>query len=116
MARTGALRLLIAACACLALLAVLMQAAPSSAAPSANWTQYGHDPQRSSVSEDQTPFKSITLDWSKSIDGAALAQPLVWNGRVYVATENNSIYAFDGLTGDLDWVTNLGTPATLAEV
>jgi hypothetical protein len=116
MASTGTLRLAIAVCASVAFLAVLMQAAPSSAATAANWTQYGHDAQRSSVGDDQTPFKSISLDWSKSVDAAAFAQPLVWNGRVYVATENNSVYAFDGLTGALDWHTNLGTPATSAEV
>ncbi len=38
------------------------------------------------------------------------AQPLVYGSRVYVATENNTIYALDVVTGSVIWHQNVGTP------
>ena len=99
----------------------LMFLAPlaSTAATGGNWTQYGHDPQRSSVDPDQPPVTGVSLDWSGAVDGSVFAQPLVFNGRVYVATENNSVYAFDATTGAPIWhqsPATLGQPATEADV
>jgi outer membrane protein assembly factor BamB len=38
------------------------------------------------------------------------AQPLVYGSNVYVATENDSVYALDGATGALVWSVHLATP------
>jgi hypothetical protein len=81
----------------------LVQPGVTIAAGAGTWTQYAHDPQRTSVDPDQPPISQINLDWTVPVDGAVFAQPLVWNGRVYVATENNSIYAFDATTHATAW-------------
>jgi outer membrane protein assembly factor BamB len=39
-----------------------------------------------------------------------LAQPLVFDGRVLVATQNDSVYALDAGTGHTIWRTHLGEP------
>ncbi len=39
------------------------------------------------------------------------AEPLYYNGYVFIATENNSVYALSATTGAIVWSTHLGTPA-----
>jgi outer membrane protein assembly factor BamB len=53
----------------------------------------------------------VTHEWtSPSLDGIVYAQPLVFGGAVFVATENNSVYSLDAKTGSVLWKTNLGPP------
>lgn len=52
-----------------------------------------------------------TLGWrSASVDGDVYASPVVANGRVYVATQANSVYALDEASGKTVWQTTIGTP------
>jgi outer membrane protein assembly factor BamB len=44
------------------------------------------------------------------VDGKVYAEPLVASGRVIVATENDSLYAFSAARGRLRWRTHLGSP------
>ena len=56
-------------------------------------------------------FTSVTSGWtSPTLDGGIYAEPLVYGGDVFVATENNSVYALDAQNGSILWRTNLGTP------
>ena len=43
------------------------------------------------------------------VDGDVYAQPLVFGSRVYVATENDTVYALDAATGAVVWQRSLGT-------
>jgi len=53
----------------------------------------------------------VTNDWnSTTLDGAVYAEPLVYGGDVFVATENDSVYALNAQTGSTVWRTNLGAP------
>jgi outer membrane protein assembly factor BamB len=47
---------------------------------------------------------------SPVLDGQLYGEPLVSDGRVYVATENDTVYAFSATTGAVLWSTHLGTP------
>jgi hypothetical protein len=40
---------------------------------------------------------------SPQLDGDLYGEPLVWSGRVYVATENNTVYALSAATGQVVW-------------
>jgi outer membrane protein assembly factor BamB len=44
------------------------------------------------------------------LDGAAYAEPLLYSGTLFVATENNSVYALNASTGLLLWRDNFGAP------
>ena len=46
------------------------------------------------------------------MDGAVYAEPLVAGGKVIVATENDSVYAFDAATGHQAWRAHLGKPVS----
>jgi outer membrane protein assembly factor BamB len=47
--------------------------------------------------------------WSARVDGDVYAEPLVARGKVIVATENDSVYAFDAANGRLSWRAQLGS-------
>ncbi len=47
---------------------------------------------------------------SPTLDGELYGEPLVSGGRVYVATENDTVDALSGITGAVLWSSHLGTP------
>jgi Bacterial lectin/PQQ-like domain/Abnormal spindle-like microcephaly-assoc'd, ASPM-SPD-2-Hydin len=49
--------------------------------------------------------------WSASVEGSVYAQPLLADGEVLVATENNKVYALDPTTGAQKWSTTLAGTA-----
>lgn len=52
-----------------------------------------------------------TRAWtSPTLDGQIYGEPLAWDGRVYVATENDTVYALSAATGAVAWSAHLGTP------
>ena len=42
--------------------------------------------------------------------GKIYGEPLVSSGRVYVATENDTVYALSSATGAVVWSTHVGAP------
>jgi hypothetical protein len=48
--------------------------------------------------------------FSASVDGQVYAQPIVSQGTLLVATENNKVYGLDPDTGAQEWVRSVGTP------
>lgn len=56
--------------------------------------------------------------WSAAVDGQVYAQPLLANGVLLVATENNKVYGLDPATGAAKWAAplNLGTPWKAADI
>ncbi len=47
---------------------------------------------------------------SPVLDGQVYGEPLEATGRVYVATENDTIYALAANTGAVLWSSHVGTP------
>ncbi|MDT4958571.1 MAG: hypothetical protein QOD31_2370 [Pseudonocardiales bacterium] len=91
--------------------------APTSSAPAAlpDWPTYHGDAVRSGVSTTMpaatgTPRVEVTL----KLDGQVYASPLVVAGVTIVATENNTVYAFDQSHKQV-WKRHLGNPSPAAE-
>jgi outer membrane protein assembly factor BamB len=73
------------------------------------WPTYHGDLARSgSVTSGPSPA-SARLVWSAPVDAPVYAEPVVAGGRVVVATENDSLYAFD-TSGRMRWHAKLGSP------
>jgi hypothetical protein len=75
---------------------------------------YHYDNQRTGWNQNETILTpanvpGLQLLASVPLDDEVDAQPLVYNGIVYVVTENNSVYAIDTL-GNILTQTNLGPP------
>ena len=56
--------------------------------------------------------------WSATVDGQVYAQPLLANGTLLVATENDKVYGLDPATGAMRWPAplNLGPPWKAADI
>ncbi len=81
----------------------------SAAAPS--WTVYHGDPTGSGVAASITAVDVSSRAWtSPALDGELYGEPLVSGGRVFVATENDTLDALSATTGAVVWSTHLATP------
>ena len=81
----------------------------SAAAPS--WTVYHGDPAGSGVAASITAVDVSSPAWtSPTLDGALYGEPLVSGGRVFVATENDTVYALSATTGAVVWSKHVGSP------
>ncbi|HEX7734860.1 MAG TPA: PQQ-binding-like beta-propeller repeat protein [Ktedonobacteraceae bacterium] len=83
---------------------------PTTTVSSGDWTTYHQNSSRTGYVANAPDPTRLGRAWSKDLDGAVYAEPLVVGGRVIVATEGNSLYAFADKTGKLLWKTNVGRP------
>jgi len=76
-----------------------------------NWTTYHQDNDRAGV-EPGPNITSVDARWAgpTSLDGQIYAEPLVCGSAIFVATENDSVYALNATNGAILWRTHLGTP------
>jgi outer membrane protein assembly factor BamB len=72
---------------------------------------YHGDPAGDGVAPPVSAVDTTTSVWtSPTLDGQIYGEPLVSAGRVYVATENDTVYALSAATGAVDWSAHLGPP------
>jgi len=95
----------------------LPKAVVPAAAVATGWTTYHHDNSRNGFDANAPGFTGgPSATWDNAVDQAVYAEPLVYGGHVYVATMGDSVYSFDGTTGNQLWartgVTAVGTPST----
>ena len=83
----------------------------TSPTPIPSWSVYHGDLAGSGVAATVTSVDVSSPAWtSTGLDGQLYGEPLVSGGRVYVATENDTVYALSATTGAVLWSTHLGTP------
>ncbi len=76
-----------------------------------SWTVYHDSPAGTGVAPDVTSVDTTTRAWtSPPLDGEIYGEPLVFDGRVYVATENDTVYALNASNGAKVWSAQLATP------
>lgn len=92
-------------------LATVAGAQLGSVADNEAWTVYHGDPQGDGVSTAGGSVNVSSPAWtSPALDAQLYGEPLVWNGLVYAATENDTVYALSASTGRAVWSTHVGTP------
>jgi hypothetical protein len=85
------------------------EAGCGSTIPLVDWTTYHGDNSRAGYAPGSV--SCAKADWtSQKLDGAAYAEPLIYTGMVFVATENDSVYALNDTTGSVVGRTHIGTP------
>ncbi len=90
-------------------------AAAATSAPhvdaTSSWTVYHGDPLGTGVDTSGVTFNPPNPAWTSPVlDGQVYGEPLEVTGRVYVATENDTVYALAANTGAVLWSTHVGTP------
>ncbi len=77
----------------------------------ASWTVYHGNPLGTGVDPSGVTFSPPNLAWhSPVLDGQVYGEPLEATGRVFVATENDTIYALAADSGAILWSAHIGTP------
>ena len=91
--------------------------AESRAAPAAssgfgsNWTTYHGDAEATGVHAGSTKLLPSRPAWtSPALDGHLYGEPLVADGRVVAATENDTVYVMAANSGMVLWSRHLATP------
>jgi outer membrane protein assembly factor BamB len=94
--------------------------APAGAASSgfgSNWTTYHGNAEASGVQATPTKLRALRRAWSSpTLDGQLYGEPLVANGRVIAATENNTVYAMSARTGRILWSRHLAKPVPATDL
>jgi hypothetical protein len=76
-----------------------------------SWTVYHGDALGTGADLSGVTFSPPNHAWTSLVlDGQVYGEPLEATGRVYVATENDTIYALAANTGAVLWSTHVGTP------
>ncbi len=89
--------------------------APRAVTGGGSWTEYHHDDAHTGYDTSAPTVGSIgpTAGWVEhALDAEVYAEPLIFNGLVYAATLNDTVYALDQSTGTIVWSTHLGSPET----
>jgi outer membrane protein assembly factor BamB len=77
----------------------------------AAWTVYHHDLAGSGVVTGTASVATGAPAWTSPVlDGELYGEPLVSGGRIYVATERDTVYALSAVTGAVEWSDHLGVP------
>jgi outer membrane protein assembly factor BamB len=84
----------------------------TSTLPAADWPTYHRQLTRTGVDAAGPALGRVRRLWAADVDGPVYAEPLVAGGKVIVATENDSIYAFDAATGGQAWRAHVGKPVS----
>jgi len=83
------------------------------AASTGSWTSYHRDDGHTGNDPTLPTATSATTGWtSATLDANVYAEPLIYNGIVYAATLNNTVYALRQVDGIEVWHNNLGAPVT----
>jgi outer membrane protein assembly factor BamB len=90
---------------------------PASAGPvpgvsgfGANWTTYHGNAEATGVEAAQTELLPSRRAWTSPIlDGQVYGEPLVADGRIVAATENDTVYVMAADSGDILWSRHLAT-------
>jgi outer membrane protein assembly factor BamB len=76
----------------------------------ADWTTYHRANDRHGAGASSPAAGGLKPLWAVRLDGPVYTQPLIVQHLAVVATQNDSVYAFDRDSGCLAWKTSLGQP------
>jgi outer membrane protein assembly factor BamB len=85
------------------------QGLSSSATSNSSWTVYHGNALGTGVSVGVKTVTTSKPKWtSRALDGQLYGEPLAWSGRIFVATENNTVYALSSTNGAVVWAKHVG--------
>ena len=87
------------------------RALPAPTAFGSDWTVYHGNALGTGAENTATALLPLRSAWkSPTLDGQIYGEPLVYAGRVFAATEDDTVYAFAARTGKVIWSTHIAAP------
>jgi outer membrane protein assembly factor BamB len=84
---------------------------PRASGPGASWTSYHGNAEATGVQPGPVKLVPSRRAWTSPVlDGQLYGEPLVADGRVVAATENDTVYVMAARSGRIVWSRHLGTP------
>jgi outer membrane protein assembly factor BamB len=84
---------------------------PRSSGFGSDWLTYHGDAEATGLDAANTRLRPLQKAWtSPALDGELYGEPLVADGRVIAATENDTVYAMSARSGRILWSRHLATP------
>ena len=72
---------------------------------------YHGNPKGTGVAASVAKVDTTARAWtSPALDGELYGEPLVFDGRVYVATEHDTVYSLSAATGAVVWSNHVANP------
>lgn len=82
-----------------------------------NWTVYHGNALGTGVENSSTALRPLRSAWkSPALDGQLYGEPLVYGGRVFAATEDDTVYGLAADTGRVMWSTKIATPVPTSDL
>ena len=83
----------------------------------ARWTTYHGDSLSNGVDASGARLDPPHTEWtSETLDGDLFGEPLVVGATVFVATENDTVYALNAASGKVIWSQHVGTPVDASQL
>jgi len=82
-----------------------------------NWTTYHGNAEATGVHAARTDIQPTQQAWTSPVlDGQLFGEPLVADGRIVAATENDTVYVLAANTGQILWSRHLATPVPSSDL
>jgi outer membrane protein assembly factor BamB len=93
------------------------KSAPPASGFGSDWTTYHATSEASGVQATRSMLRPTRRAWTSShLDGQLYGEPLVAEGRVVAATENNTVYVMTARSGHILWSRHLGKPVPASDL
>jgi polyvinyl alcohol dehydrogenase (cytochrome) len=96
----------------LAIIFAVIVVTASGASAADTWPVYHGNATRTGNDTSEPALTPLHTAWTAALDGKVYAQPVVFAGRVFATTENNTVYALDAHDGRVLWSRHLGRAMT----
>jgi outer membrane protein assembly factor BamB len=95
----------------------ISSAATSHTTAPSTWTTFGGSSLRHSSQTSGTPAAPVHQAWTfQSTGGAIYGEPLIFDARIFVATEGDKVDALSATSGRLLWARSVGTPVPAGDL
>src|SRR5436305_13847827 len=102
----------VAGLAAVAGVAAIVTVGSAGAGAVSTWPVYHGNAAHTGNDTSEPALLPVHQGWAATLDQKVYGQPLVFAGRVFAATENNTVYALDAHDGHRLWASHVGTPVT----
>jgi outer membrane protein assembly factor BamB len=90
---------------------------PAAAGPGADWATYHEDAEATGVQPAPLRLLPSRRAWTSPVlDGQLFGEPLVADGRIVAATENDTVYVLAARTGQILWSRRLASPVPSSDL